>query len=63
VWVLLGAPFDSSGTGRGEERAPDALRAAGLPASVADFNPDLDEDGAHARPVVDALASALHVHN
>jgi len=32
VWVVLGAPFDSSGTGRGEERAPDALRAAGLPA-------------------------------
>jgi len=32
VWVALGAPFDSSGTGRGEERAPAALRAAGLPA-------------------------------
>ena len=29
---MLGAPFDSSGAGRGEERAPDALRAAGLPA-------------------------------
>lgn len=27
--------------------------------SVADFNPDLDEDGAHARRVVDALGSAL----
>lgn len=27
--------------------------------SVADFNPDLDEDGTHARRVVDALASAL----
>jgi len=23
------------------------------------FNPDLDEDGAHARRLVDALASAL----
>jgi arginase family enzyme len=32
VWVVLGAPFDSSGTGRGEEHAPEALRAAGLPA-------------------------------
>jgi len=32
VWVVLGAPFDSSGTGRGEEHAPDALRTAGLPA-------------------------------
>jgi arginase len=35
--------------------ASDAL----VGASVADFNPDLDEDGAHARRVVDALASAL----
>src|SRR5262245_32971508 len=29
-WFLLGAPWDSSGTGRGEARAPEALRAAGL---------------------------------
>ena len=29
---MLGAPFDSSGTGRGEEHGPDALRAAGLAA-------------------------------
>lgn len=28
--ALLGAPIDSSGAGRGEERAPAALRAAGL---------------------------------
>jgi len=35
--------------------ASDAL--VGL--SVADFNPDLDEGGTHARRVVDALASAL----
>jgi arginase len=27
--------------------------------SIADFNPSLDEDGAHARRVVDALARAL----
>jgi arginase len=27
--------------------------------SVADFNPDLDADGAHARRVVDALARAV----
>lgn len=31
MWTVLGAPLDSSGAGRGEERAPDALRAAGLP--------------------------------
>lgn len=29
-WTLLGAPLDSSGSGRGEERAPAALRAAGI---------------------------------
>jgi len=29
-WTLLGAPLDSAGEGRGEERAPQALRAAGL---------------------------------
>ncbi|NMO53918.1 arginase family protein [Actinoplanes sp. TBRC 11911] len=29
-WFLLGAPWDCSGTGRGEMRAPEALRAAGL---------------------------------
>ncbi|MGH3031322.1 MAG: arginase family protein [Gaiellaceae bacterium] len=31
MWVVLGAPFDSSGASRGEERAPGSLRAAGLP--------------------------------
>ncbi len=29
-WFLLGAPWDCSGSGRGEARAPGALRAAGL---------------------------------
>lgn len=29
-WKLLGAPLDSSGASRGEERAPEALRRAGL---------------------------------
>jgi arginase len=27
-WYLVGAPWDSSGTGRGAEQAPAALRAA-----------------------------------
>lgn len=31
-WVLLGAPWDCSGSARGEQAAPDALRAAGLSA-------------------------------
>lgn len=29
-WAVLGAPLDSSGSGRGEEAGPDAFRAAGL---------------------------------
>ena len=29
-WVLVGAPLDCSGTDRGEARAPEALRVAGL---------------------------------
>jgi arginase len=33
-WFLLGAPWDCSGTGRGEQAAPEAFRAAGLPALV-----------------------------
>lgn len=33
-WLLLGAPWDSSGSGRGEQAAPAALRAAGLSALV-----------------------------
>jgi arginase len=30
MWTVLGAPIDSSGASRGEERAPGALRSAGL---------------------------------
>ena len=33
-WFLLGAPWDCSGTGRGEQAAPEALRDAGLSALV-----------------------------
>lgn len=33
-WHLVGAPWDCSGTGRGEQAAPAALRAAGLSALV-----------------------------
>ncbi len=29
-WTLLGAPLDSAGEGQGEERAPQALRGAGI---------------------------------
>lgn len=34
-WVLLGAPWDCSGEGRGEQEAPAALRRAGLAELVA----------------------------
>lgn len=30
TWAALGAPLDSAGEGKGEERAPEALRATGL---------------------------------
>lgn len=30
MWVVLGAPLDSAAEGEGEERAPEALRSAGL---------------------------------
>jgi arginase len=33
-WFLLGAPWDCSGSGRGEARAPHALREAGLASRV-----------------------------
>ncbi|THV40228.1 arginase family protein [Glycomyces buryatensis] len=33
-WFLLGAPWDCSGSGRGEQAAPAVLRAAGLSAMV-----------------------------
>jgi arginase len=33
-WFLLGAPWDCSGSGRGEQAAPAALRAAGLSAMM-----------------------------
>jgi arginase len=29
AWFLLGAPWDCSGSGRGEQAAPEALRQAG----------------------------------
>ena len=46
VWTVLGAPLDSAGAGRGEERAPAALRAAGLRALF-----DADDVGDVAPPL------------
>ncbi|MBM0279437.1 hypothetical protein [Micromonospora tarensis] len=44
-WMIVDAPLDSSGTGRGEERAPAALRRAGLRDALA-----ADDDGRSTRP-------------
>jgi arginase len=41
-WVLLGAPWDCSGAGRGEQDAPRALRAAGLSTLVSTDLGDAD---------------------
>lgn len=46
-WFLLGAPWDSSGSGRGEAAAPQALRAHGLPDLV-------DEDLGDAATIIDS---------
>ncbi|MDQ3629339.1 MAG: arginase family protein [Actinomycetota bacterium] len=46
-WFLLGAPWDCSGSGRGEHAAPNALRAAGLAALV-------DRDLGDASCVIDS---------
>lgn len=48
-WTLLGAPLDSSGAGRGEERAPVALRAGGLVESLG-----LEDAGDVVPPLRDA---------
>ena len=71
---VLAAGFALAAFGGGGEVNSNAAAAAaskssgnrGLPQGSepvnlkqADFNPDLDEDGTHARRIVDALASTL----
>jgi arginase len=67
-WFLLGAPWDCSGTGRGEQQAPAALRSAGLSALVTqDFgdadtaitSTDRDPSGVRALPDTVRAANAL----
>jgi arginase len=49
-WYLVGAPWDCSGTGRGEQQAPGVLRRAGLSALVAaDFGDAATRIGSTAR--------------
>lgn len=52
-WFLLGAPWDSSGSGRKEQMAPSALRAAGLSNLV-------DQDLGDADSVVDSVERDEH---
>ena len=56
-WTILGAPLDSSGSGRGEERAPDALRVAGIAAAVG--APDLGDATSLLRPATRDAASGV----
>jgi arginase len=62
-WVLLGAPWDCSGTGRGEAVAPGALRAAGLGALVGRDAGDAHTpiDGTDRDPHTGVRASAATV--
>ncbi|MCW6004165.1 arginase family protein [Micromonospora sp. CPCC 205371] len=57
-WFLLGAPWDCSGTGRGEQAAPAALRDAGLSTLVAHDLGDADTviDSRHRDPDTGVLA-------
>lgn len=59
-WFLLGAPWDCSGTGRGEQAAPAALRAAGLSTLVASDLGDAATtiDSVHRDPHTGVLALA-----
>jgi arginase len=50
AWTLFGAPLDSSGAGRGEERAPAALRDAGLAERLA-----LRDEGDVVQPLRDPV--------
>jgi arginase len=52
-WFLLGAPWDCSGSGRGEQAAPAALRAAGLSAMV-------DRDLGDAACTIDGVERDAH---
>lgn len=62
-WFLLGAPWDCSGSGRGEQAAPAALRAAGLSGMVGRDSGDaacsIDGAGRDAATGVLALPETL----
>ena len=52
-WAVIGAPLDSAGAGAGEQRAPAALRAAGLPERLravdeGDISMRIDDSVRHA---------------
>jgi arginase len=65
-WFLLGAPWDCSGTGRGEALAPAALRRAGLAARVdvdlgdaaTAISSDRRDEATRVRALPDTVAAA-----
>jgi arginase len=69
-WLLLGAPWDCSGTGRGEQAAPDALRSAALTTRVAAdlgdapivIDTDQRDDRTGVRALDQTVAAARTLH-
>jgi arginase len=66
--TVIGAPFDSAGAGRGEERAPRALREAGLVERLGardrgDVGPVLRPEGRDSRTGVIALDALVEASN
>jgi len=63
AWYLLGAPWDCSGTGRGEQAGPAALRRAGLSArtgaDLGDADTSIDAVDRDGRTGVRALGPTL----
>lgn len=58
-WTLLGAPLDSAGAGEGEERAPAALRAAGIAEAVGTAGDLGDVTGVLRPPERDPLTGVI----
>ncbi|MEH1167313.1 arginase family protein [Micromonospora sp. CPCC 205539] len=58
-WVVVDVPLDSSGAGRGEERAPAALRRAGLVDALAAHDGGVVDEARLRDPVRDAASGLI----